>query len=315
MADSLQIQELPPADRVLAIAQLVAGRSEDGWFAPRQVRALFRETRIPEPAGLTSHLNRLRSTQLLNHDRRRRNHTWSLTPAGDARANRLIPGSLGESLAVLLPNLSAPAEVAGTRHAVLSPLLAPTALELPIRRMLAAHPFERNIFCMARFPDGEHDPVGGVMQTLRDAAAEHDLVLHVATDRTLDALLFPHVAAYIWSSAYGVVLFEDRAGRGLNGNMLIEAGAMTVLGRRCLLLRDTSLDRSRMPSCAQVSRLRAARPGRGGLSPLGRDGPLVRALLELSGRLIRALATPARWPAGTSGRRRRATCRRARRRR
>ena len=42
---------------------------------------------------------------------------------------------------------------------------------------------------------------------------------------------------------YGVALFEDRAGRGLNENMIIELGSMTITGRQCALMRDTTIEK------------------------------------------------------------------------
>jgi hypothetical protein len=47
----------------------------------------------------------------------------------------------------------------------------------------------------------------------------------------------------MWASRYGVALFEDRAARGLNHNLLIEVGAMIMTGRRCALLKDGSIEK------------------------------------------------------------------------
>jgi hypothetical protein len=44
--------------------------------------------------------------------------------------------------------------------------------------------------------------------------------------------LFSNVAAYMWACRYGIALLEDRVGRGVNGNVLIELGAMVMAGRR-----------------------------------------------------------------------------------
>ena len=78
---------------------------------------------------------------------------------------------------------------------------------------------------------------------LRAALAHHGLVLHLADDRVLDEDLLTNVAAYMWACRYGVALVEDRVGRGINGNVLIEVGAMVMAGRRCLLLKDHGIER------------------------------------------------------------------------
>jgi hypothetical protein len=47
----------------------------------------------------------------------------------------------------------------------------------------------------------------------------------------------------MWACRYGVALFEDRAGRGLNENMIIELGSMIITGRQCALMRDTTIEK------------------------------------------------------------------------
>jgi 3-deoxy-D-manno-octulosonate 8-phosphate phosphatase KdsC-like HAD superfamily phosphatase len=55
--------------------------------------------------------------------------------------------------------------------------------------------------------------------------------------------LWANVAAYMWASKYGIGFFEDREGKGLNYNLTIEIGAMLMTGRRCALLKDSTVDR------------------------------------------------------------------------
>jgi hypothetical protein len=47
----------------------------------------------------------------------------------------------------------------------------------------------------------------------------------------------------MWASNCGVAFFENRRGRGFNYNLVIEVGAMLMAGRRCLLLKDASIER------------------------------------------------------------------------
>lgn len=96
---------------------------------------------------------------------------------------------------------------------------------------------------MTRFPESEADtsfldPVAHVIDTLRSVLAEHGLTLHLASDRQLDDELFGNVGAYMWACRYGIGLLENRSGRGLNYNVVIELGGMLMAGRRCALLKD-----------------------------------------------------------------------------
>jgi hypothetical protein len=95
---------------------------------------------------------------------------------------------------------------------------------------------------MTRFPDpGERelpDPVGSSVAVLREAAHDHGLTLHVASDRQVEDNLFGNVGAFMWGSLFGIGILEDRLGRGLNYNVVTELGSMLILGRRCAILRD-----------------------------------------------------------------------------
>lgn len=95
---------------------------------------------------------------------------------------------------------------------------------------------------MTRFPDPRNpiagDPIEGVILAVRDALAPHGLILHRADDRIVDEDLLGNVAAYMWACRYGIALAEDRVGRGLNYNLVIEVGSMLMAGRRCTLLKD-----------------------------------------------------------------------------
>ena len=111
--------------------------------------------------------------------------------------------------------------------------------------MLSQAPFDNNVLCMTRFPDKDNagDPLRRAIPAVRDALSRHGLTLHLADDRVLDDDLLSNVAAYMWACRYGVALLEDRVGRGINGNVLIELGAMVMAGRRCLLLKDHGIEK------------------------------------------------------------------------
>jgi hypothetical protein len=126
-------------------------------------------------------------------------------------------------------------------HSLLPWTLAPVKWRPAISRLLETHPFERNVFCMTRFPrDRDDDPIPDVVERIRAAVGRHGLHLHLATDRLIDDDLLANIAGYMWACKYGIALFEDRVEEGLNYNLVIEVGAMLMTGRRCALLRDTT---------------------------------------------------------------------------
>lgn len=122
-----------------------------------------------------------------------------------------------------------------------------------LARLLAEHPFERNVFLATRFPrtrppDEELDPLNGLVMLARHVCAAHELELHLASDRQREDDLHRNVFQYPWACKYGIALFEDLVGEGVNGNMLTEVGGMVTAGRRCALLKDTGLPLERIPT-------------------------------------------------------------------
>jgi len=118
---------------------------------------------------------------------------------------------------------------------------------LPLQKFLAAHPFDRNVFGMTRFPDeddeSEPDPVKPALQAARAVCELHGLEFHLASDRAMDDDLWTNIAAHMWASRYGIAFFEDRRNRGINYNLTIEVGSMLIAGRRCALLKDRTIPR------------------------------------------------------------------------
>ena len=129
----------------------------------------------------------------------------------------------------------------GTTHSIVTPALSPAGLLPAVREFLDAHPFDRNVFGMTRFPDaGEDigDPVRQALEVTRAVCQLHGLELHLASDRAMSDDLWANVAGHMWASRYGVAFFENRVDRGVNYNLTIEVGAMLMTGRRCALLKD-----------------------------------------------------------------------------
>lgn len=239
---ALKLQQLGrDADRVLVLGQLAGRQNESGWFRAAEVTQLLEDFRLPSPQArhVSSRAGDLVSARLLVARGATRNREWALTPTGRLRATQLIgeidPAALQPQLAQL-PG----AELGHTRQTVLPPTLAPAKWDAGISRLLERFPFETNVLCMTRFPDRDDpaDPNQDVIDAARASLTSHGLVLHLANDRTVDEDLLGNVAAYMWACQYGIGLFEDRLGRGLNYNLVTEVGAMLMAGRRCALLKD-----------------------------------------------------------------------------
>jgi hypothetical protein len=238
---ALTVQRLDAdADRVLVLGEVVGVRNGTRRFKKAQIDTLFDGLHVPTPSNTSARLGDLRRQRLVvkNAD-----GTWALTPEGRVKALELI-GEL-DTARVEAELADVPgAELGKVRHSVLSPVFAPQRWGDAIGRLLDQFPFEQNVFLMTRFPQSKDDetfldPIKDVIAVAREALAGHGLHLHLANKRQLDDDLFSNVAAHMWACQYGVALLEDRAGRGLNYNVVIELGAMTMTGRRCAFLRDS----------------------------------------------------------------------------
>jgi len=127
-------------------------------------------------------------------------------------------------------------------HSVVPPEMCPAIWAGAIQRLLREHPFETNVFLMTRYPpegkSSESDIVAEVIPYLRETVSKWGLELHLASDRQLVDDIHGNVAAHMWACRFGIGVFEDRLGLGLNYNVLSEVGAMLMTGRRCALLKD-----------------------------------------------------------------------------
>jgi hypothetical protein len=200
---------------------------------------------------VSARLSDLRGEHLVTSRQRRAGRHpagWSLTPLGDETVIDLLGDIDWHQIEPQLAEMPGAAFGSG-RQTVLPPALAPAEWSAGIAQLLDRSPFENNVLCMTRFPrEGRaDDPNQAVIDTAREALAAHGLRLHLASERIVDEDLLGNVAAYIWACQYGLALFEDRVGEGLNHNLVIEVGAMTMAGRRLCLLRDTETV-ERMPT-------------------------------------------------------------------
>ena len=168
----------------------------------------------------------------------------SLTPVGHRHVLEVFAEVDAAQVAAQLET-SPGADFGHARHTVIPPSLAPVKWADGIRQLLERFPFETNVLCMTRFPGSDSpvpgDPVEDVITTVAKSLAPHGLRMHRADDAIVDEDLWGNVAAYMWACQYGIGLAEDRLGRGLNYNLVIEVGSMMVAGRRCAMLKDRTV--------------------------------------------------------------------------
>jgi hypothetical protein len=212
-------------------------RSPTGWFSPGLINSIFEDLRVPRPGNSSQTLSQLARRGLVM---RRREGGWTLTPRGEARVTQLI-GSLDadrlDDRSRKLPGV----EYGNAFHTVIPPTFAPARWLRGIARLLERSPFESNVFLMLRYPRSRPDPIAEAATLATTTLNLHGLNTYRADDRTLEDELHPNVAAYMWGCQFGVAIFEDRVGEGLNPNVVLEAGSMLMTGRRCALLKDRSL--------------------------------------------------------------------------
>ena len=239
----VRVQRMPLSDQALVIASVASARSEDGTFSGRTVTELFYDTSLPAPDKIGNVFTTLkragRATPAKAHG------SWSLTPLGRQRVSELVGQ---DAPALVAESLPGGADLGHLRHPLIPSSLAPPQLVRPVADFTRSSPSAGHVFGMTRFPDDDEepdgpDPVAEALELTDGALDGHGLRFLLASQRALVDDLWGNVAAHMWSSNYGIAFFEDRRGRGMNYNLVIEIGAMLMAGRRCLLLKDSSIDR------------------------------------------------------------------------
>lgn len=237
----LELQQLrPQSSQVLVVATLAQAQSGRTEFTTSEVQKTFASLRIPAPANVSRVLRDLCVAEFLV---RLPTKGFALTPSGEDRSLQ-FGGVVLTAADLVHPSPGAEFGVAG--HQTLPPGLAPVALAVPIRRFLEKHAFEKSVFGISRFPADAADPLSACLDSVREETNAYGLEFHLASDKAVADELWANVAGSLWSCALGVAIIENRAGAGLNPNVLLEVGAMLVTGRRCVLLRDSTV--AKMPT-------------------------------------------------------------------
>lgn len=239
----LLLQTLTIEERVLAVATVAAANGEDGSFTAAQATVVFDKVWVPRPGNIHERLAVLEKEHFVRRATKPRH--WAVTPLGREAVRKILSDLDVRAIEAQL-NAVPGSEFAHVRHTLVTPAFAPIKWITSINRLPEHFPFEQNVFLMTRFPESASDthyldPVRELIPLLRDALSAHGLTLHVASDRQLDDDLLGNIAAHMWACNYGIGILEDRINRGLNYNVMTEIGAMLMTGRRCALMKDTTV--------------------------------------------------------------------------
>lgn len=239
----VRVQRMTMADQALVLASIATERSEDDTFSGRAILGLFEDTALPAPAKIGNVFNTLKTAGQATPAKA--HGAWKLTPVGKQRVAELIGD---DAAALIAESLPGGADLGHLRHPLIPASLAPPQLMRPVAEFTKSSPSAGHVFGMTRFPDDEEepdgpDPVAGALEVANDALDGHGLRFLLASQRALVDDLWGNVQAHMWSSNYGIAFFENRRERGMNYNLVIEVGAMLMAGRRCLLLKDSSIDK------------------------------------------------------------------------
>jgi len=240
----VRLQKMGFPEQAIVLPRFAQARGTDGQFTPKQLEQMFADSALPKPSNVSDTIAKLRNKGFLTSGTVK--GTWRMTPLGRQSSVALLSDlDLAAFSAESANSMSVLGQVA---HTVVSPAFAPPGLIPGLHRFLDAHPFERNVFGMTRFPETgggvtDSDPVEPALKIAREVCKQHGLEFHLASDRAINDDLWTNVAAHMWASQYGIAFFEDRKKKGLNYNLTIEVGSMLMTGRRCALLKDRSIER------------------------------------------------------------------------
>lgn len=225
------LQGMGRMDQALCLLQIATLRSKDGVASTGAVRLIADELALPPSSNLSYDLSRLSKAGHVV----KRGADWRITPVGRAYLDSgfTIPAF---ALGGAVPE---GASIQGITHHPVPPTMAPIQAASGVRRLLEKTAWDSNIMLITRFPLEGETALIDVISASRGAAASHGMNLLVASDTRADDRLGLNVVSHMWASKYGIALFEDRVGRGINSNVLVEVGAMIMTGRRVLIVRDT----------------------------------------------------------------------------
>lgn len=110
--------------------------------------------------------------------------------------------------------------------------------QISIERFLEKNPFEKNLFLMMKYRDGNQH----VSDIIRAAVENAGLKLWLASEVRITDELATNVVACLICCKYGIALFDEPEDQQhINPNVAYELGMMHLLDRDCLLLKSKNV--------------------------------------------------------------------------
>jgi len=123
-------------------------------------------------------------------------------------------------------------------------------LRAKVGAFLHRHPYDTNVFVMMRYHENER--FRDIEQTIRGSLSAHGLEAHLAKDRAFSDDLWENVRIYMHACNYGIAIFEQIHEKDFNPNISLELGYMYAWGKRCLLLKDGSMQKLPTDMCGKL---------------------------------------------------------------
>src|SRR5579862_6061232 len=207
----VRLQNMAFPEQAIVLARFAVARSMTNEFTSKQLGDMFAACALPKPINISETVAKLRTKGLLTDGAQK--GTWRITPLG--RQSSLSLFSDLDLAALSAESVNSSSALGHVAHTVVPPTLAPPGLIPVLHGFLQAHPFERNVFGMTRFPEkGDQtktsDPVESALKIAREVCQQHGLEFHLASDRAMHDDLWGNVAAHMWACQYGVAFFENR---------------------------------------------------------------------------------------------------------
>jgi len=99
----------------------------------------------------------------------------------------------------------------------------------------------KNVFVVMRYETREQHRE--IEQTIKETLRQYGLTAIIARDSDFHEGLWENVKFCMDNSQYGIVIFEDIGGKPThNPNVALELGYMMALNKRCLILKEESLE-------------------------------------------------------------------------
>ena len=109
-----------------------------------------------------------------------------------------------------------------------------------------------NVFIMMKYGNTKQHHL--LEETIRKTLKKYDLVARLAKDGSIYDDLWLNVKFYMDNCNYGIAIFDEIDRKEINPNVSIELGYFFAQEKRCLLLKDSKIDKLPTDLCGKLYR-------------------------------------------------------------